>query len=64
MLIKFWPIILQTVVILIAIIASVRHSEKRMSTMETKVDHLEEAVKPIPGISRKLARLEGRLSEQ
>lgn len=63
MIAQHWPIILQTVVIVFAIIAAIRHSERRMSTMETKVDHLEEAVKPIPGISRKLARLEGKLTK-
>lgn len=51
---------LQTVVIIIAVVASIRHSEKRLSTMETKISHLEVEVAPIPGISRAVARLEGR----
>lgn len=61
---EYAPIILQTIVILIGIIVSVRHSEKRIATMESNIVHLEEAVKPIAGISRKLARLEGRLSQE
>ena len=60
---EYVPIVLQTIVIVLAIIGAIRHSERRMSTMETKVDHLEDAVRPIPGISRKLARLEGKLSD-
>lgn len=52
-------LVLQTVVIVVAIIASIRHSERRMTTVETKISHLEEAVRPIPGISRAVARLEG-----
>ena len=55
------PLVLQTVVLLIAIVASIRHSEKRITRVETKVDHLEDAVKPIPGISRHLATLEGEI---
>jgi hypothetical protein len=58
---EYWPIILQTIVIVGAIVAAIRHSEKRMATMETKVEHLEEAVKPLSGISRAVARLEGKL---
>jgi len=63
MMTEHWPIILQTIVIVMAIIATVRHSEKRMSTMETKVEHLEKAVKPIPGISRALAQLKGQINK-
>ena len=58
--IEHLPIVVQTVVIIVAIIASVKHGEKRIATVETKVEHLEEAVKPIPGISRAVARLEGQ----
>lgn len=55
---QYVPLILQTVVLLIAIVASIRHSEKRITRIETKVEHLEESVKPIPGISRHLASVE------
>ena len=57
---EYWPLVVQTFVIIFAIIASVKHAEKRMTTMETKVAHLEESVRPIPGISRAVARLEGK----
>ena len=57
----YWPLILQTVVIVLAIVAGIRHSERRITKVETKVEGLEEAVKPIPGISRHLATLEGEI---
>ena len=58
---EYVPLILQTVVLLIAIVASIRHSEKRITRIETKVEHLEDAVKPIPGISRHLASVEAEI---
>lgn len=50
----------QTIVILLAIVASAMRGEKRISQCETKIEHLENEVAPIPGISRAVARLEGR----
>ena len=55
-------IIGQTVGILVAIVAGLRHTEKRITKLETKVEHLERSVDPLPGISRAVARLEGRHS--
>jgi len=57
---EYLPIIAQTGILLVAFVASARISERRISQIETKVEHLEEAVKPIPGISRGLARMEGQ----
>ena len=51
----------QTVIIIIAIIAAIRHSEKRLSTVEAKVEHLELEIGRLPGISRAVARIEGKL---
>lgn len=60
---ELWvAIISQTIVILIAIVAGLRHTEKRITKLETKVEHLERSVEPLPGISRAVARLEGRHS--
>lgn len=56
----WFAIISQTVVILVAIVAGLRHTEKRITKLETKVEHLERSVEPLPGISRAVARLEGR----
>jgi hypothetical protein len=58
---EYWPLLLQTVVIVLAILASVRHSEKRITRLETKVESLEDSVERLPGISRALARVEGEL---
>lgn len=63
MLIEYWPIILQTIIIVLAIVAGVRHSEHRISRCETKIEHLELQVRPVPGISRAVARIEGRHNE-
>lgn len=60
---ELWvAIISQTIVILVAIVAGLRHTEKRITKLETKVEHLEHSVQPLPGISRAVARLEGRHS--
>lgn len=57
---EYWPIILQTIVIVGAMVAAIRHSERRITRVETKIESLETAVRPIPGISRAVARLEGK----
>ena len=54
------PIILQTGILVAAFLASAKISERRICRCETKIEHLEEEVKPIPGISRAVARLEGK----
>lgn len=60
---ELWTAIIgQTIVILVAIVAGLRHTEKRITKIETKVEHLEKSVEPVPGISRAVARLEGRHS--
>lgn len=51
---------LQTVVLLIAIVGLAMRIERRMATVETKVDHLESVTAQVPGISRAVARLEGQ----
>ena len=52
----------QTIVIVAAIVAFAMRSERRVTAVETKVAHLESEVRPIPGISRAVARLEGKLN--
>jgi hypothetical protein len=60
---ELWTAIIgQTIVILVAIVAGLRHTEKRITKIETKVEHLEKSVESVPGISRAVARLEGRHS--
>lgn len=51
---------LQTVVLLIAIVGLAMRIERRMTAVETKVDHLEAVSAQVPGISRAVARLEGQ----
>jgi hypothetical protein len=57
---EYWPIILQTIVIVVAIAASFVRTRERITRVETKVEHLEGQVAPIPGMSRAIARLEGQ----
>ncbi len=57
------PIIVQTIVIIVAIAAAVKRSERRMTLVENDVEHLKEAVKPIPGISRAVAHLQGKIED-
>jgi BMFP domain-containing protein YqiC len=46
-------------VIVVAIAASFVRTRERITRVETKVEHLEKQVTPIPGMSRAIARLEG-----
>lgn len=58
---EFWVAIVgQTVVLIVTIVAAFVKTERRITKVETKVEHLEQEVKPLPGISRAVARLEGR----
>lgn len=58
---ELWiAIISQTIVLLFAIIGFALRGERRISQCETKIEHLESEVAPIPGISRAVARIEGR----
>ena len=52
---------LQTVVLLIALLATVRYNERRITSVEKDVERLHDEVKPIPGLSRTLSRIEGQL---
>ncbi|KPK74258.1 MAG: hypothetical protein AMJ84_00275 [Acidithiobacillales bacterium SM23_46] len=62
---ELWTAIIgQTIVIVLAIIGGLRHTEKRITKIETKVEGLEQQVQAVPGISRAVARLEGRAQAQ
>ena len=59
---EFWAATIgQTVVIVVAVVAAFVRTERRITRVETKVEHLEIETAPIPGISRALARVEGEL---
>ncbi len=59
---EFWVgIIGQTIVIVVAIVASAIRNERRIATLESEVKHIEMECGRIPGISRALARLEGEV---
>jgi hypothetical protein len=60
---EFWAALVgQTIIIVLAIVASRIHAEKRITTIETKVEHLEVEVGRLPGISRAVAKIEGILA--
>ncbi len=68
---EFWAAIIgQTVIIVVSIVAAFVRTERRITRMETKVEHIEaiEAIRgkeherlegKVSGISRAVARLEG-----
>jgi hypothetical protein len=60
---EFWAAIVgQTIIIVVTVVAAAIRNERRITKVETKVDHLEEECGRIPGISRAVARLEGKAS--
>lgn len=57
---EFWvAIVSQTVILVVTIVAAFVRTERRITKVETQVEHLEQEVESIPAISRALARLEG-----
>jgi hypothetical protein len=54
-------IIAQTIIIVVAIVSAFVKTEKRITRVETKVEHLEVTTMTIPGISRHLAELKGQM---
>ena len=68
---EFWAAIIgQTVILVVTIVAAFVKTEKRITRIETKVEHLEEQggnrsnehkslERQVQGISRSVARLEG-----
>ena len=57
---EIWAVIAQTVVLVVGFIAFMVRREHRLTKVEGRLTAVESAVRPIPGISRKLAHLEGR----
>ena len=55
-------IIGQTFVLLGAIVAFALRSERRITKIEGKLEHVDAICNQVPGISRAVARLEGRHS--
>jgi len=58
---EFWVAIVgQTIVLLVAMVSMAIRGEHRITKVEDKVEHLESVCETVPGISRAVARLEGR----
>jgi hypothetical protein len=58
---ELWMAIVgQTIVILIAVVGMAVRGEHRITRVEEKVEHIESVCSTVPGISRAVARLEGR----
>jgi hypothetical protein len=60
---EIYAIILQTIVLLVALVAAALRGERRITKLEGKVEHVESICKQVPGISRALARLEGKAQQ-
>ena len=56
---EIWAVIIQTVVLIVTFIVYMVRREHRMTKVEGRITHLEDVVKPIPGLSRAVARLQG-----
>lgn len=56
-------IIGQTIVLVVIIIGAAMRGERRITRVETKVEHIEFVCEQVPGISRAVARLEGKASK-
>jgi hypothetical protein len=58
---ELWlAIVGQTIVLLFAVVGMAIRSEHRITKVEDKVEHIESVCQTVPGISRAVARLEGR----
>lgn len=53
----------QTIVLLVAIVGFAMRSEHRITKIEGQIDHVETVCSTVPGISRAVARIEGRHQE-
>ena len=61
---ELWlAIVGQTIVLLVAIVGFALRSEHRITKVEGKVEHIESVCATVPGISRAVARIEGRHQE-
>lgn len=56
---EIWAVIIQTIVLIVTFIVYMVRREHRMTKVEGRLTHLEHIVKPIPGLSRAVARLQG-----
>lgn len=50
----------QTIVLAVVIVGAALRSERRITKIETKLEHVDRICGQVPGISRAVARLEGR----
>lgn len=60
---EIWAIIIQTIVLFIALVGFAMRGERRITTLEGKVEHIDKIAAQVPGISRAVARIEGRHRE-
>lgn len=59
---EIWAIIIQTIVLIVTFVAYMVRREHRITKVEGRIHNLEQAVEPLPGLSRKVAKHEGLLS--
>lgn len=57
---EIWAIIIQTIVLVVGFVSFMVRREHRLTKVESRIQNLEKAVDPIPGLSRAVARLEGQ----
>lgn len=57
---ELWGMALQTVVLVVSIGGIIIKVDRRISKLESEISHIENMSAQVPGISRAVARLEGR----
>jgi hypothetical protein len=57
---ELWGIVIQTIVLIISIGGIIIKVDRRISRLESELLHIESITNQVPGISRAVARLEGR----
>jgi hypothetical protein len=61
---ELWVAIIgQTIVLLVAMIGMAIRGEHRITKVEGQISHVESVCQTVPGISRAVARIEGRHQE-
>lgn len=60
---EIWAIVIQTIVLIIALVGFAMRGERRITKIEGKLEHVDTICKQVPGISRAVARIEGRHAE-
>jgi len=60
---EIWAVVIQTIVLVVGGVLLAMRGERRITRLEGKVEHVEVVCSQVPGISRAVARLEGKTAK-